>query len=51
MDFDNGQQVESIDINDKTVTWTPKDIPSGLYIVKLVEGSKTIESHLISYLK
>ncbi len=46
-----GQQVESIDINDKAVTWTPKDIPSGLYIVKLVEGSKTIESHLISYVK
>lgn len=46
-----GQQVESIDLNDKAVTWVPKDIPSGLYIVKLVEDSKTIESHLISYIK
>ncbi len=46
-----GQQVESIDLNDKAVTWVPKDIPSGLYIVKLVEGSKTIESHLISYIE
>ncbi len=46
-----GQQVESIDINDKAVTWTPKDIPSGLYIVKLAEGSKTVKSHLISYVK
>jgi hypothetical protein len=46
-----GQQIASIDINDNPVTWIPKDVPSGLYIVKLVEGSKTIESHLISYIK
>ncbi|MDD5625311.1 MAG: T9SS type A sorting domain-containing protein [Candidatus Syntrophosphaera sp.] len=46
-----GQQVESIDLNDKAVTWVPKDIPSGLYIVKLATDSKTIETHLISYIK
>lgn len=46
-----GQQVESMDIIDKSVTWTPKGVPSGLYIVKLVKGNKTIANRLVTYIK
>lgn len=46
-----GQQIESLDLSDTSVTWTPKDIPSGLYIVKLLEDLKIIESRLFSYIK
>lgn len=46
-----GQQVESMDIIDNSVTWTPKGVPSGLYIVKLVKGNKTIANRLVTYIK
>lgn len=46
-----GQLVDTIELRDNRVNWTPGNIPSGIYILNLVGDGGVLASRKISYIK
>ena len=46
-----GQLVESKTIRGTKATWTPQNLPSGVYILKFMGNSKQIASKMITYIR
>lgn len=46
-----GQLIESKTLQGTKTTWIPHNLPSGVYIMKFIGGSKLIESKMITYIK
>lgn len=46
-----GQLIKSIDVTSKEISWKPQDIPSGVYIINLIQNGKQIQSRKITYTK
>ncbi|HOH46771.1 MAG TPA: T9SS type A sorting domain-containing protein, partial [Candidatus Cloacimonadota bacterium] len=46
-----GQLLDTIELRDNTVNWTPRDMPSGIYILNLVGDGDILARKRISYIK
>jgi hypothetical protein len=46
-----GQLVDSMTIHENKATWIPQGLPSGIYVLKLSDNAKQIESKMITYIK
>ncbi|MDD2332749.1 MAG: metallophosphoesterase, partial [Candidatus Cloacimonetes bacterium] len=45
-----GQKLSSLELSAKEISWTPQNLASGIYFVKLLDGTKVLETRKITFI-